>query len=98
MEFDLPSELSQPSRNGEIISQLIEELIVNAIRHGKAKNIFISARVTGGRCLVSVLDDGKLKSTKKMGLGSTLFEVFAPDWKLESTSQGTRATLSAKFY
>jgi signal transduction histidine kinase len=98
MDFDLPPELSQPSRNGEIISQLIEELIVNAIRHGKAKNISISASVNGGRCLISVLDDGKLKSTKKTGLGSTLFEVFAPDWKLVSTPRGTLATLSARFY
>lgn len=98
INFDLPPELSKVSRNGEIIAQLIEELIVNAIRHGKAKNITASARVEGGRCLISVLDDGRLKSTKKSGLGSTLFEVFAPDWKLTSTSQGTLATLTAKYY
>lgn len=98
MEFNLPPELLRVSRNGEIISQLIEELIVNAIRHGRAKNIVISASVSDGRCLISVLDDGRLKSTKKSGLGSTLFEVFAPDWKLVSTSQGTLATLTAKFY
>ena len=98
INFDLPPELSKVSRNGEIISQLIEELIVNAIRHGKAKNITASARVEGGQCLISVLDDGRLKSTKKSGLGSTLFEVFAPDWKLSATSQGTLATLTAKYY
>ena len=98
IQFNLPPELSQVSRNGEIISQLIEELIVNAIRHGKAKNITVSASISGGRCVISVLDDGKLKSTKKSGLGSTLFEVFAPDWKLVATSQGTLATLTAKYY
>jgi signal transduction histidine kinase len=98
IEFNLPMELSQVSRNGEIISQLIEELIVNAIRHGKAKNITVSASVSDGRCVISVLDDGRLKSTKKSGLGSTLFEVFAPDWKLVATPQGTLATLTAKYY
>jgi signal transduction histidine kinase len=98
IQFNLPNELSQVSRNGEIISQLIEELIVNAIRHGKAKNITVSASVSDGRCVISVLDDGKLKSTKKSGLGSTLFEVFAPDWKLVATSHGTLATLTAKYY
>ena len=98
INFDLPPELSKVSRNGEIIAQLIEELIVNAIRHGKAKNITVSAQVEGGRCLISVLDDGRLKSTKKSGLGSTLFEVFAPDWKLSATSQGTLATLTATYY
>jgi len=48
--------------------------------------------------MISVLDDGRIKSTKKAGLGSTLFEVFAPDWKLVSTSQGTLATLTAKYF
>jgi len=98
INFDLPPELSKVSRNGEIIAQLIEELIVNAIRHGKAKNITVSASISDGRCSISVLDDGRLKSTKKSGLGSTLFEVFAPDWKLSATSQGTLATLTAKYY
>jgi signal transduction histidine kinase len=95
--FNLPPELSQVSRNGEIIAQLIEELIVNAIRHGKAKNITVTATIVDGYCIISVLDDGRIKSTKKPGLGSTLFEVFAPDWKLVSTSQGTLATLTAKY-
>jgi len=98
IDFDLPPELSKVSRSGEIIAQLIEELIVNAIRHGKAKNITVSASISDGRCSISVLDDGRLKSTKKSGLGSTLFEVFAPDWKLSATSQGTLATLTAKYY
>ena len=96
--FNLPPELSKVSRNGEIIAQLIEELIVNAIRHGKAKSITVTATIVDGFCIVSVLDDGRIKSTKKPGLGSTLFEVFAPDWKLVSTSQGTLATLTAKYY
>ena len=96
--FNLPPELSNVSRNGEIIAQLIEELIVNAIRHGKAKSITVTATIVDGFCIVSVLDDGRIKSTKKPGLGSTLFEVFAPDWKLVSTSQGTLATLTARYY
>ena len=96
--FNLPPELSGVSRSGEVIAQLIEELIVNAIRHGKAKNITVNATIADGLCVISVLDDGRIKSTKKAGLGSTLFEVFAPDWQLASTSQGTLATLTAKFF
>lgn len=96
--FNLPPELSKVSRSGDVIAQLIEELIVNAIRHGKAKNITVSANIADGFCMISVLDDGRIKSTKKAGLGSTLFEVFAPDWKLVSTSQGTLATLTAKYF
>jgi len=96
--FNLPPELSKVSRSGDVIAQLIEELIVNAIRHGKAKNITVNANIADGFCMISVLDDGRIKSTKKAGLGSTLFEVFAPDWKLMSTSQGTLATLTAKYF
>lgn len=96
--FNLPPELSKVSRSGDVIAQLIEELIVNAIRHGKAKNITVNANIADGFCMISVLDDGRIKSTKKAGLGSTLFEVFAPDWKLVSTSQGTLATLTAKYF
>jgi hypothetical protein len=44
-----------------------------------------------------VHDYGKLKSTKKPGLGTTLFEVFAPDWKLKSNENGTLATMSTAF-
>ena len=95
--MDLPPELESISRNGEIISQLIEESVINAIRHGKAKNVKVRVWIEGEICKIEVQDDGKLKSTKKQGLGSTLFEVFAPDWKLKSNKDGTLATMSTPF-
>ena len=48
-------------------------------------------------CHIEVQDDGKLKSTKKRGLGTTFFEVFAPDWKLKSNENGTLATMTTPF-
>jgi hypothetical protein len=39
IKMDLPPELDSVSKYGEIISQLIEESVINAIRHGKAKNV-----------------------------------------------------------
>lgn len=98
IHFDFPTEFEKISSNGEVISQLIEESIVNAIRHGKAKNIRVTATIESGTCFMKIQDDGKFKSTKSQGLGSTLFEVFAPDWKLTTNEIGTLATLSAKFY
>lgn len=95
--LDLGPELFQVSQNGEVVSQLIEESLVNAIRHGKAKTIIVKARVEGSTCFISVQDDGLLKSSKHSGLGSTLFAVFAPDWRLATNAQGTLATLSTKF-
>ena len=97
ISLDLGPELSEVSRNGEVIAQLIEESIVNAIRHGKAKKIQVKAWVVDSTCFISVQDNGTLKSSKHKGLGSTLFEVFAPDWVLATNPVGTLATMSAKF-
>jgi signal transduction histidine kinase len=97
IKMDLPSELSAISKNGEIISQLIEELVINAIRHGKAKNVRVRVWIIDSTCHISVQDDGKLKSTKKQGLGSTFFDVFAPDWKIGKNQVGTLATLTTPF-
>lgn len=97
IKMNLPPELETVSKNGEIISQLIEESIINAIRHGKAKNVKVDVWIEGDVCKIEVQDDGKLKSTKKPGLGSTLFQVFAPDWKLKTNDDGTLATMSTPF-
>jgi K+-sensing histidine kinase KdpD len=97
IRMDLPPELSKISKNGEVISQLIEELVINAIRHGKAKNVRVRAWIIDSTCHISVQDDGKLKSTKKPGLGSMFIEVFAPDWKIGKNQDGTLATLSTPF-
>lgn len=97
IKMDLPSELDTVSKNGEIISQLIEESVINAIRHGKAKNVRVRVWIEDDNCKIEVQDDGKLKSTKKSGLGSTLFQVFAPDWKLQTNKDGTLATMSTPF-
>jgi signal transduction histidine kinase len=97
IKMDLPPELSQTCRNGEVISQLIEESVINAIRHGKAKNVRVIVWIEEEICHIEVQDDGKLKSTKKRGLGTTFFEVFAPDWKLKTNQNGTLATMSTPF-
>ena len=97
IKMDLPPALDTVSKNGEIISQLIEESVINAIRHGKAKNVRVRVLIEGDICKIEVQDDGKLKSTKKPGLGSTLFQVFAPDWKLKTNDDGTLATMSTPF-
>ena len=97
IKMDLPPALDTVSKNGEIISQHIEESVINAIRHGKAKNVRVRVLIEGDICKIEVQDDGKLKSTKKQGLGSTLFQVFAPDWKLQTNKDGTLATMSTPF-
>ena len=97
IKMDLPTELNSFSPNGEVIAQLIEESVINAIRHGKAKNVRVNVTIENEICYIQIQDDGKLKSTRKPGLGSTFFQVFAPDWKLETNEVGTLATMSTPF-
>lgn len=97
IKMDLPTELNSFSPNGEVIAQLIEESVINAIRHGMAKNVRVNVTIENEICYIQIQDDGKLKSTRKPGLGSTFFQVFAPDWKLETNEVGTLATMSTPF-
>ena len=90
IKMDLAKELSVVSPNGEVVSQLIEEAIVNSIRHGKAKFISVVAKVEDGICEVVITNDGLLKASGARGLGSTLFDTFADSWSIEEVLDGTK--------
>ena len=90
IKMDLAKELSVISPNGEVVSQLIEEAIVNSIRHGKAKFISVVAKVEDGICEVVITNDGLLKASGARGLGSTLFDTFADSWSIEEVLDGTK--------
>jgi len=90
IKMDLAKELSVISPNGEVVSQLIEEAIVNSIRHGKAKFISVVAKVEDGICEVVITNDGLLKASGARGLGSTLFNTFADSWSIEEVLDGTK--------
>lgn len=90
IKMDLAEELSVVSPNGEVVSQLIEEAIVNSIRHGKAKFISVVAKVEDGVCEVVITNDGLLKASGARGLGSTLFDTFADSWSIEEVLDGTK--------
>ena len=90
IKMDLAKELSVVSPKGEVVSQLIEEAIVNSIRHGKAKFISVVAKVEDGICEVVITNDGLLKASGARGLGSTLFDTFADSWSIEEVLDGTK--------
>lgn len=94
ISHDLPIELSEITPNGDVISQLIEEAVVNAIRHGAASRIFISAVKRPNAVEVTVYDNGNLKeeSDGKSGLGSILFSTFAKSWSRERRDGETLVT------
>lgn len=95
ISYDLPSELSQLQPYSEVTSQLIEEGIINSIRHGKATKIAVKASKALDLIEVSVTDNGKLENiANETGLGSILFNTFAHNWSIKSVGNNTVLTFT----
>ena len=95
ISYDLPSELSQLQPYSEVTSQLIEEGIINSIKHGKATKIAIKASKALDLIEVSVTDNGKLENvSNEAGLGSILFNTFAHNWSIKSLGNNTVLTFT----
>ena len=89
--YDLIPELRELSAHSDVTSQLIEEAVVNSIRHGGAKKIHISSSRAGATLEVVVTDDGEDKSISQgSGLGTILFETFASSWSLNRKDDSTQ--------
>ncbi|MEI7931424.1 MAG: hypothetical protein WCH97_07890, partial [Actinomycetes bacterium] len=61
IEYELIPEFTEFHSQSEITSQLIEEAVVNAIRHGKASKISIKATTSDSTISVSVRDNGSMQ-------------------------------------
>ena len=81
--FNVVPQLDGADAPHDVIGQLIEEAVVNAIRHGKAKNVHIKAFAYESAFAVEVADDGASDFyTKGSGLGTILFDTFTQDWSI----------------
>lgn len=88
--FELTPELNQLESYSDVTSQLIEEAVVNSIRHGGAKKIEISSRTLSEALEIIVRDNGTFEAPQsRSGLGTILFETFAQSWKLERVGNQT---------
>jgi hypothetical protein len=95
ISYELPPELSQLQSYSEVTSQLIEEAIVNSIRHGNATKIAVRASKSQDLIEVSVTDNGKLENIgNEAGLGSILFNTFAHNWSINSVGNNTVLTFT----
>ena len=95
IEYELIPEFSEFHSQSEITSQLIEEAVVNAIRHGKASKISIKAISAGSSISVFVRDNGSLQMTKTgKGLGTILLNTFTESWSLEREGDQSLLTFS----
>jgi signal transduction histidine kinase len=90
IEHSIPPEFDDSAAPRDVISQLIEESVVNAIRHGEAKNIEINGRAHDGVYSVEIINDGTWQEgNPSTGLGTILFETFASDWSLNRNGDRT---------
>jgi hypothetical protein len=95
IEYELIPEFSQFHSQSEITSQLIEEAVVNAIRHGKATKISIEAKASGSLISVFVRDNGSMQMAKaNSGLGTILLNTFTESWSLERKGDQSLLTFS----
>jgi hypothetical protein len=95
IEYEIIPEFSQFHSQSEITSQLIEEAVVNAIRHGKASKISIKASTLGSSISVSVRDNGVMQRAQAhSGLGTILLNTFTETWSLEREGDQSLLTFS----
>ena len=94
---ELSPELSELHPYSDVVAQLIEESVVNAIRHGKAKKIQIKSYSTPGLINVVITDNGRLKEGQSGGgLGTILFDTFAKSWTIGKENDTTVVKFSVE--
>jgi len=97
ISFELPPDFDRIKAERDVVSQLIEEGVINAIRHGNAKKVEIKAFFTAELLNVVIHDDGVyVKSKKSDGLGSILLDTFAKQWDIASNEDGTTLRFSVE--
>lgn len=90
ISYSLTPELQKLQSYSDITSQLIEEAVINSIRHGNATKISIESRTLADLVEIKVSDNGKLQTNKsKSGLGSILFNTFTEYWNISEISGQT---------
>lgn len=95
IEYELIPEFTQFHSQSEITSQLIEEAVVNAIRHGKATKISIEAKASGSLISVFVRDNGSMQMAKaSSGLGTILLNTFTESWSIQREGDLSLLTFS----
>jgi hypothetical protein len=95
IKYKLIPEFTEFHSQSEITSQLIEEAVVNAIRHGKATKISIEAKASGSWISVFVRDNGSMQMAKaSSGLGTILLNTFTESWSLQREGDQSLLTFS----
>ena len=72
-------------------AEIARECVTNAIKHGHAKDVWITIAKSGDRVVVTAVDDGvSTGGTWQPGLGAKMLDEMCVSWRHESTDDGTR--------
>jgi signal transduction histidine kinase len=95
--FNLSPEMSKLNSNSDVISQLIEESVINAIRHGNATRIHIEGISSEELSTFVISDNGHLEAAPfSGGLGTILFNAFAESWSINREGDQTILKFSVR--
>lgn len=80
------------------LGDCVNEAITNAVRHGEASKILISAKLNGALLNLTVVDNGIGFSQPVLGLGSKVFDAATKrQWKLERNHANRETELYLSF-
>ena len=71
---------------------ITRECVTNAIKHGRATEVWITIARSGDRVIISALDNGTSSASGAPGLGSRLLDAACATWRREPSDSGTRVT------
>lgn len=74
------------------IVEIMRECVGNAIRHGRATEVWITIQGTDDRFILTSLDNGTAKTDWKPGLGSKMMTEMCVSWSHAVVSTGTKVT------
>jgi two-component sensor histidine kinase len=75
--------IDETGEAGTHAAQIIEESVVNAVRHGQATEIRVVLEVIADQITISISNNGSLiESNSDSGLGSLLFNTFTSEWSI----------------
>ena len=85
IESLISSAIDETGESGTHAAQIIEESVVNAVRHGQATEIRVVLEVIADQITISISNNGSFtESNSGSGLGSLLFDTFTSEWSIGS--------------
>ena len=83
IESLISPEIDKTGESGTHAAQIIEESVVNAVRHGQATEIRVVLEVIADQITIGISNNGSLiESNSDSGLGSLLFDTFTSEWSI----------------